>query len=45
VIELTPPLTITEEDAELAVAIIDQALDDVTEGRFDVTKLERYEGW
>jgi 4-aminobutyrate aminotransferase len=45
VIELTPPLTVTEEDAELAVGIIDQALDDVIEGRFDVTKLNRYEGW
>lgn len=45
VIELTPPLTLTQEDAELAVAILDTALDDVASGRFDTAKLRAYEGW
>jgi 4-aminobutyrate aminotransferase len=45
VIELTPPLTLTREDAELAVGILDQALDDVANGRFDTAKLSAYEGW
>jgi 4-aminobutyrate aminotransferase len=45
VIELTPPLTITNEDVEMAVAIIRRAVDDVAAGRFDQAKLSAYQGW
>ena len=33
VLELTPPLVITEEDADKAVDIIRQSIDDVLEGK------------
>jgi 4-aminobutyrate aminotransferase len=45
VIELTPPLTITEDDAAMAARIIRCAIDDVAAGRFDHGKLAPYQGW
>lgn len=45
VIELTPPLTISREDVEEALAILDQALSDIEAGRFDDEKLTPYSGW
>ena len=45
VLELTPPLTLTSEQAEVGVAIIERALDDVAGGRFDDAKLGAYAGW
>ena len=45
VIELTPPLTITDADAAEMLAIFDQALTDIEAGRFDDQKLAGYAGW
>ena len=45
VIEMTPPLTLTERDADEALGIIDHALGDVEAGRFDDAKLSRFRGW
>ncbi len=45
VIELTPPLTISVAETEVAVGLIERALDDVASGRFDDRKLEGYAGW
>jgi 4-aminobutyrate aminotransferase len=45
VIELTPPLTITSEDVQEALAKFDRALDDIEAGRFDDAKLAPYAGW
>jgi 4-aminobutyrate aminotransferase len=45
VIEMTPPLTLSERDADEALAIMDHALADVEAGRFDDAKLDRFAGW
>jgi 4-aminobutyrate aminotransferase len=45
VIEMTPPLTLTEADVDEALAILDHALVDVEAGRFDDAKLAPYAGW
>ncbi|HET6494512.1 MAG TPA: aminotransferase class III-fold pyridoxal phosphate-dependent enzyme, partial [Thermoleophilia bacterium] len=45
VVEMTPPLTLTERDADEALGIIDHALSDVEAGRFDEAKLSRFRGW
>jgi 4-aminobutyrate aminotransferase len=45
VIELTPPLTITSQDVDEALSILDRALDDVASGRFDEAKTAAYAGW
>lgn len=45
VIEMTPPLTLTTTEAEEALAILDQAISDVAQGRVDDTLLEGFEGW
>jgi 4-aminobutyrate aminotransferase len=45
VLELTPPLTLTQAEALEAVGLLDQALSDVSEGRFDASRLVAFEGW
>jgi 4-aminobutyrate aminotransferase len=45
VIEMTPPLTIDEDDVDEALRIIDRALADVEAGDFDDEKLARFAGW
>lgn len=45
VIEMTPALTLTHDDADTALAIIDHALTDCEAGRFDDTKIAPYAGW
>jgi 4-aminobutyrate aminotransferase len=45
VLELTPPLTITEREVDDALATLERALDDVERGRFDDAKIEGYLGW
>ena len=45
VIEMTPALTLTRDDAETALAIIDHALTDCEAGRFDDAKIAPYAGW
>lgn len=45
VLEITPPLIMTREQADKGLAIIDQALEDVEMGRFPDEKLGIYAGW
>ena len=45
VIEVTPPLTLTREQADQGLAIVDQALSDVEAGHFPDEKLGMYAGW
>jgi 4-aminobutyrate aminotransferase len=45
VIEMTPPLNLTEREADEALAIFEHALADVEAGRFDDAKLARFAGW
>ena len=42
VMEITPPLTITREDADEALDIFDRALADIEAGRFDDAKLPSF---
>jgi len=45
VLELTPPLTLSEAEADEGVAIIDQAMTDVTHGRVPDENVARYMMW
>jgi len=45
VLEFTPPLTMSEEEALRGIAILDQALGDVEAGRVDPQLLEHFAGW
>jgi len=45
VLEMTPPLVLTRDDADRAVDILDQALGDVAEGRVSDGVLDGFEGW
>jgi 4-aminobutyrate aminotransferase len=45
VLELTPPLTLTKQQASDGIALLDQALSDVSEGRFDADRLASFQGW
>lgn len=45
VLEFTPPLTLTENQAQEGVAILDQALADVAAGRVDESLLTDFAGW
>jgi 4-aminobutyrate aminotransferase len=45
VLEITPPLILTEAEADEGVALLDQALSDVEEGRVSDDAIARYAGW
>ncbi len=45
VIEITPPLTFTKEDVDLAVTILDQAFSDLERQRINMDKVKEYAGW
>lgn len=45
VLEFTPPLTLTENQAQEGVAMLDQALADVAAGRVDESLLAEFAGW
>ncbi|WP_439625386.1 aspartate aminotransferase family protein [Shinella sp.] len=45
VLEFTPPLTLSENQAQEGVAMLDQALADVAAGRVDESLLAEFAGW
>ncbi len=45
VLEFTPPLTLTKEEASAGVALLDQALTDVASGKIDQAALANFAGW
>jgi 4-aminobutyrate aminotransferase len=45
VLEMTPPLTLTTDEANEAVSILDRALDDVDQGRVSDDIAAGFEGW
>lgn len=45
VLELTPPLTITKENADEALQMIDQSIEDALAGRVDEMAVAQYAGW
>ncbi|MEM4719089.1 MAG: aspartate aminotransferase family protein [Nitrososphaerota archaeon] len=45
VVEITPPLTMSIEDAEKGLEIFEKALDDVEKDRVDKMKVRRFAGW
>jgi 4-aminobutyrate aminotransferase len=45
VLEITPPLILTEEEVDEGVAILDQAIDDAVNGRVDEDAVAAYAGW
>lgn len=45
VLELTPPLTLTKEEAEAGIGILDRALSDVAAGRVDRAAVAGFAGW
>jgi 4-aminobutyrate aminotransferase len=45
VLEFTPPLTLTTEEASAGVELLDQALSDVASGQVDRETLTTFEGW
>jgi len=45
VVEITPPLILTEEQAEKGLEILEKALRDVESGLVSDEKIEKYKGW
>ncbi|MEW5785587.1 MAG: aspartate aminotransferase family protein [Bacillota bacterium] len=45
VLEFTPPLTLTREEADEGLAKLEEALDDVSQGRVKDAEVARFAGW
>ena len=45
VLEITPPLVLTEAEADRAVEILGDAIADAAAGRVDEAEVARYAGW
>lgn len=45
VLEITPPLVISETDIDLAISVIDQAICDVSDGLVSDEEIAPYSGW
>ncbi len=45
VLELTPPLTLTYDEADKAIKVIRQAIEDVMDHKVDPAKIEAFAGW
>ena len=45
VLELTPPLTLSKEQADDGVSLVGQAISDAVAGKVPASKLAGYEGW
>jgi 4-aminobutyrate aminotransferase len=45
VLEITPPLVLTEDEAARAAAILGDAIADVAAGKVDAEEVARYAGW
>jgi 4-aminobutyrate aminotransferase len=45
VLEITPPLIMTESEVDEGIAILDQALSDVEEGKVSDEKIAEFAGW
>lgn len=45
VIEITPPLTITKEEIDLAISILDQAFSDLEQQKINMDLVKQYAGW
>lgn len=45
VIEITPPLIITKDEIDAAIAILDQAFTDLRAGKINMERVREYAGW
>lgn len=45
VLEFTPPLVITKEQVDFAISVLDEAIEDVVNGRVPDEKLAEFAGW
>jgi 4-aminobutyrate aminotransferase len=45
VLEITPPLVLTEAEADRAAEILGQAIADAAAGRVDEAEVAKYAGW
>ena len=45
VLELTPPLIMSEKEANLGLEILDKAFTDVSNGLVSESAIEKYKGW
>lgn len=45
VLEITPPLTITDQEIDQAVSLLTQAIEDAAHGRVDPNVVKEYAGW
>lgn len=45
VLELTPPLTLSNDEVNSALELLDKAFKKIESGQFDLNKLKNYNGW